>query len=179
MLAAANPERAHGDERCGQTGRCEEAVAGRTARAKETRACNFVCEMWPEDQTVSDDGTQKDRDLPASTQHVDVERSGLAAAEELVLLAARAVGALDAANQEYSNAHGHQDGQHIRVSREPMDNAMHKPANLFAFQNADFTGCIVRCIDPGIPFSGSEKCTILSPPPAVFFRLTKENKKRN
>jgi hypothetical protein len=48
-------------------------------------------------------------------------------AEKLVLFAARAVCALNAANYQHGHSHSHEDGQHIRVHREPMDNAMHKP----------------------------------------------------
>jgi hypothetical protein len=47
------------------------------------------------------------------------------AAEEVVLVAAGAVGASQAANQKNRNAHCHQDSQEAAVRREPMDQMMH------------------------------------------------------
>lgn len=47
------------------------------------------------------------------------------AAEEVVLIAAGAVGASEAADQKNRNAHCHEDSQNASVRREPMDQMMH------------------------------------------------------
>jgi hypothetical protein len=47
------------------------------------------------------------------------------AAEEVVFVAAGAVGASQAADEKDCNAHCHQDSQDASVRREPMDQVMH------------------------------------------------------
>ena len=47
------------------------------------------------------------------------------AAEEVVFVAAGAVGASQAADQKHRNADSHQDSQDASVRREPMDQMMH------------------------------------------------------
>jgi len=94
--------------------------------------------------------------------------SDLMAPKELVLLATRAIRALEAANQEHSHAHSYQDGQHIRVDREPMNNAMHKPRPLFKTEsNSLRLHFLMR--RPKVSLSGKQKCTTLSPPQALIF----------
>ena len=46
-------------------------------------------------------------------------------AEEIVLAAARAVGAAHAADNEDGHAHRHQDGHEISIRREQMNQVMH------------------------------------------------------
>lgn len=45
--------------------------------------------------------------------------------EQVILLAARALGAFQAAHKQHRDSHRDQDGQKIRIRREPMDHAMH------------------------------------------------------
>ena len=47
--------------------------------------------------------------------------------EDLVLFFTGTVCALKAADEQNGHAHGHQDGQHIRIRRKPVNHAMHKP----------------------------------------------------
>jgi hypothetical protein len=48
-------------------------------------------------------------------------------AEQIVLVAARAFRALQAADQQNRHPRRHQDGKEIRIRRKPMNYAMHKP----------------------------------------------------
>jgi hypothetical protein len=47
------------------------------------------------------------------------------AVEEIVLFAAGAVGALQAADEEYGNTDRDQNGEDIRVDHKPMKHAIH------------------------------------------------------
>ena len=53
--------------------------------------------------------------------------SELVSAEELILFAFGAVGALKAANKEHSYPKCDQDGQHTRVRADHLRKSMHKP----------------------------------------------------
>jgi hypothetical protein len=46
-------------------------------------------------------------------------------AEKVVLFAARAVRALQAADQKHSNTHRHKDGKDVRVDQEPVHKIIH------------------------------------------------------
>ena len=50
---------------------------------------------------------------------------GVMAAEEVVLFAGGALGALQAADKEHRHAHGHQDGDGIFDGGEPLNQAFH------------------------------------------------------
>ena len=52
-------------------------------------------------------------------------RLDLVTMEEVVLLAAGAVRALHAADEEHGHAHRNQDGKYARVDHEPMHQATH------------------------------------------------------
>jgi len=54
-----------------------------------------------------------------------VQALHVAALEKVVLVAALAVRALQAADQQHRHSHRHQDGEQIRVGRKPMCQAMH------------------------------------------------------
>ena len=45
--------------------------------------------------------------------------------EDIILLAAGALRALQAADEKNRDPHRHQDGQEIRIRHEPMDHTMH------------------------------------------------------
>ena len=55
--------------------------------------------------------------------------SDLAAAEEVVLLARRAIGASQAADEEYCDAHRHKDCKDITIHRKPMKQTVHSKGN--------------------------------------------------
>ena len=54
----------------------------------------------------------------------------LVASEEIVLLAARAFRALQAADQQHRHAYRYQDGKEIRIRRKPVGYAVHKQRHI-------------------------------------------------
>jgi hypothetical protein len=63
--------------------------------------------------------------MALALQSGDASHLQFVAAEQIILAAARAVGASHAAHKQKGHAHRHNDGEEASIRREPVNQAMH------------------------------------------------------